>query len=150
MTKNKTVRRSTLALHRTTSKKGHEGFEDLRNFVKTGADFCKDIVSILQERAELESAYAKGVSKLAGKLFKASKENSGTVANAWHFVANDFEQTAEIHKTVAAALLEELTKPLKVFVENQHKARKASEAVVEKRAKQLVDWRTTEAKAKAK
>lgn len=150
MTKNKTVRMSTLALHRTTSKKGNEGFEDLRNFVKTGADFCKDIVSILQERAELESAYAKGVSKLAGKLFKASKENSGTVANAWHFVANDFEQTAEIHKTVAAAVLEELAKPLKVFVENQHKTRKTSEAVVEKRSKQLVDWRTTEAKAKAK
>ena len=37
-----------------------------------------------------------GVSKLAAKLFKASKENTGTISNAWHFVANDFEQTAEV------------------------------------------------------
>ena len=33
------------------------------------------------------------MSKLAAKLFKVSKENTGTVSNAWHFVANDFEQT---------------------------------------------------------
>ena len=38
------------------------------------------------------------MSKLAAKLFKSAKENSGTIANAWHFVANDFEQTAEVQK----------------------------------------------------
>ena len=59
MSKNKTVRRSTISLHRTSSKKSHEGFEELKTFVKTGADFCKDIVAILQERAELEANYAK-------------------------------------------------------------------------------------------
>ena len=54
------------------------------------------------------------MSKLAGKLFKASKENVGTVSNAWHFIANDFEQTAEIHKVIAASMVEEIVKPLKV------------------------------------
>ena len=29
----------------------------------------------------------------------------GTVSNAWHFVANDFEQTAEVHKTVGGELM---------------------------------------------
>jgi hypothetical protein len=51
---------------------------------------------------------------------------------------------------MAGALLEELAKPLKVFGEIQYKARKATEALVEKRHKQLVEWRATEAKAKAK
>ena len=51
---------------------------------------------------------------MAGKLFKASKENVGTVSNAWHFIANDFEQTAEIHKVIAASMVEEIVKPLKV------------------------------------
>jgi hypothetical protein len=96
-------RRSTLLLHRTTSKNGNTGFEDLKNFIKDGSDFAKDIWAILEERAELDAAYSKGVSKLATKLFKASKENVGTVSNAWHFVANDFEQTAEVHKTVRTA-----------------------------------------------
>ena len=53
--------------------------------------------------------------KLSSKLVKASKERSGTVPNAWYFVANDFEQTAEIHKTIAAVLADEIGKPLKVI-----------------------------------
>ena len=114
MSKDKTARRSALVLHRTTSKHGHTGFEDLKNFIKEGSDFAKQIVEIIQERSELEAAYSKGVSKLATKLFKASKENTGTVSNAWHFVANDFEQTAEIHKAVAVSILEEVAKPMKV------------------------------------
>merc|ERR1712106_346663 len=77
-------------------------------------------------------------------------ENTGTVSNAWHFVANDFEQTAEIHKAVAGSVLEEIAKPMKVFGEIQYRTRKNTEAIVEKRYKQLQDWRTTEGKAKAK
>lgn len=150
MSKDKTARRSALVLHRTTSKHGHTGFEDLKNFIKEGSDFAKQIVEIIQERSELEAVYSKGVSKLATKLFKASKENTGTVSNAWHFVANDFEQTAEIHKAVAVSILEEVAKPMKVFGEIQYRTRKNTEAIVEKRHKQLQDWRTTEAKAKAK
>ena len=116
MSKIKTAgRRSTLLLSRTASKNGNSGFEDVKNLIKNGSDFAKEIGAILEERAELEAIYSKGVSKLAAKLFKASKENVGTVSNAWHFVANDFEQTAEVHKTVAAALAEEIAKPLKVF-----------------------------------
>ena len=114
MSKDKTARRSALVLHRTTSKHGHIGFEDLKNFIKEGSDFAKQIVEIIQERSELEAVYSKGVSKLATKLFKASKENTGTVSNAWHFVANDFEQTAEIHKAVAVSIFEEVSKPMKV------------------------------------
>jgi len=150
MSKPKTGRRSTLLLSRTTSKNGNTGFDDLKSFIKDGSDFAKEVATILEERAELETIYSKGVSKLATKLFKASKESVGTVSNAWHFVANDFEQTAEVHKTVATAVLEEIARPLKVFGDLQYKARKATEALVEKRHKQLGEWRGTEAKAKAK
>ena len=115
-TKEKTTRRSGLVLHRTFSKHGHSGFEELKNFIKDGSDFAKQIAEIIQERSELEAAYSKGVSKLATKLFKASKENVGTVSNAWHFIANDFEQTAEIHKLIASSMLEEIAKPLKVKI----------------------------------
>ena len=48
-TKDKTSRRSGLMqLQRTTSKHGHTGFEDLKNFIKEGSDFAKQIVEIIQ------------------------------------------------------------------------------------------------------
>ena len=58
--KPKPSRRSALILHRTTSsKKGHEGFDDLKDLIKNGEDFCKEVSSVLQERAELESSYSR-------------------------------------------------------------------------------------------
>jgi hypothetical protein len=43
------------------------------------------------------------------------------------------EATADTHRTMAGALSDELVRPLKAFVEAQHKTRKNVEAVVEKR-----------------
>ena len=57
--KPKVSRRSTLILHRTSSKKGHEGFEELKELVKSGEEFCKEVSAVLQERAELESSYSR-------------------------------------------------------------------------------------------
>ena len=51
---------------------------------------------------------------------------------------------------VAASMMEEIAKPMKVFSEIQHRTRKATEALVEKRHRGLQEWRQTEAKAKAK
>ena len=149
------LRKSTLALHRMNSKgagntRGHEGFEDLRNFIKHGSEFTKDLVQTLNERAELEMSYSKGLFKLSGKLFKSSKDMSGTVSNAWHFIAEDMEATAETHKSIANLLVEDLVKPLKIFVENQHKTRKSLESLVERRSKNLAEWRTSENKTKVK
>ncbi len=36
--------------------------------------------------------------QLSSKLFKSSKDQSGTVSNAWHFVAEDMEATASTHR----------------------------------------------------
>ena len=74
-------RKSTLALHRinsmvngnndgSTQSTNHEGFDDLRHFIKAGGEFNKELASTLADRAELEANYAKGLSKLAAKLFK--------------------------------------------------------------------------------
>ena len=103
--------------------------------------------------AQLEATYARGLSKLSSKLFRASKESAeppaglpNTVSNAWHFVAEDMEATAETHRHVASVLDEELVKPLKAFADSQHKARKSLEAAVDKRVKALTEWRASECK----
>ena len=112
------------------------------------------MVSTLHERAQLEATYARGLSKLSSKLFKATKESTeppagipNTVSNAWHFVAEDMEATAETHRHVASVLDEELVKPLKGFADAQHKTRKSLEAAVDKRVKALNEWRSSEGKA---
>ena len=63
MSKEKAGRRSGLILTRQASKHGHAGFEDLKTFIKEGSDFAKQIVEIVQERSELEAAYAKESAK---------------------------------------------------------------------------------------
>lgn len=65
---------------------------------------------------------------------RATKDlSSGTISNAWHFVAEDMEATADTHRSIAATLSDELVRPLKSFVESQHKSRKSVESIVDKR-----------------
>ncbi|XP_074039678.1 nostrin isoform X1 [Leptinotarsa decemlineata] len=127
---------------------GQNGFEDLRRYVKQGGDFCKELSTILQERAEAETQYAKNLSKLSVKLSRACREGVGGLNEAWKSVALELESRAEGHRLLGLALLEETAKPLRTLTESQHRIRKQSEAVVDKAAKNLSDWRTHEAKGK--
>lgn len=128
--------------------KGQNGFEELRRYIKQGGDFCKDLTSILQERAEAEQVYAKSLAKLSSKLLKASKDSVGSVGQAWQRIGTEMECQGEIHRTFAVALSEEVVKPLKQLVDSQHRIRKSVESSVDKTAKSLSEWRQAEAKSK--
>ncbi|KDR11453.1 Nostrin [Zootermopsis nevadensis] len=127
---------------------GQNGFEELRRYIKQGGDFCKDLSSILQERSEAESQYAKSLSKLSGKLLKASKDSVGTVNQAWQRAGAQMEVQSEIHRAFASALSEEVVKPLRQLVEAQHRIRKSVESAVDKTGKSLSEWRSAESKSK--
>ncbi|XP_071451671.1 nostrin [Hetaerina americana] len=127
---------------------GQSSFEELRRFIKQGSDFCKDLSAILQERSEAEAQYAKSLSKLSGKLVKASKEAIGSVSHAWQLVGAEMEAESEIHRALSLALSEEVSKPLRTLLESHHRTRKQVEAVVEKAGKSLAEWRTAEGKTK--
>ncbi|XP_059165077.1 nostrin-like isoform X2 [Physella acuta] len=127
---------------------GIDGFEELRKFIKQGSEFSKEISLILQERSEAETVYAKSLSKIATKLVKASGSSLGSVSEGWKAVGVAMEQEAELHKNLAAGLLEDISKPLRVFVETQIKARKPLEAQVDKSYKNLTDRRAEEFKCK--
>uniref|UniRef100_A0A7G3AV94 Putative e3 ubiquitin-protein ligase bre1 isoform x1 n=1 Tax=Lutzomyia longipalpis TaxID=7200 RepID=A0A7G3AV94_LUTLO len=133
-----------------SSHEGQSGFEELRRYVKQGDDFSKEMLAILQERAEAELTYAKSLSKMAIKLNKACREVPANTANSWRNVAAEMEARGEIHRQFSSSMAEEIVKPLKVIMENQYKARKAVEGTVDKSARILSDWRSSEAKAKSK
>nr|XP_016936846.2 uncharacterized protein LOC108015111 isoform X1 [Drosophila suzukii] len=127
---------------------GQNGFEELRRYVKQGGDFSKELIFVLQERADSELIYSKSLSKLASKLNKAGREIPGSVADAWRGVATEMESRSDIHRQLAVSLTDELVKPLKSVVEGHHKARKAVESNVDKASRLLGEWRASEAKAK--
>uniref|UniRef100_A0A1Q3G0L6 Nostrin n=1 Tax=Culex tarsalis TaxID=7177 RepID=A0A1Q3G0L6_CULTA len=127
---------------------GQNGFEEIRRFVKQGGDFGKDLITILQERTEIEQIYAKSLSKIANKLNKACRDLPGTIAESWRAVSTEIESRGEVHRQFSNSLADELVKPLKSVLENQHKARKAIENNVDKSARILAEWRAAELKAK--
>jgi len=49
-------------------------------------------------RSEAETQYAKSLSKLSGKLLKASKDSVGTVHQAWQRAGAQMEAQSEIHR----------------------------------------------------
>lgn len=128
--------------------RGLNGFEELRKYIKQGSEFCKEVATIIHERSDLETHYAKNLQKLGGKLLKAASNNIGTLAEGWKAVATTMEEEAELHKNLGVALLEEISKPLKLLVEAQTKARKPIETTVDKTLKALTEKRTEEYRAK--
>lgn len=85
---------------------------------------------------------------MSAKLSRACRDGVGGLNEAWKSVAVELEARAEGHRLMGVALLEETAKPLRNLTESQHRARKNTESNVDKAAKILSDWRTTEAKAK--
>uniref|UniRef100_A0A665UAA8 Osteoclast-stimulating factor 1 n=1 Tax=Echeneis naucrates TaxID=173247 RepID=A0A665UAA8_ECHNA len=60
-------------------------YQNVKRFSKSGESFCKELMTVFQQRAELELTYAKGLQKLAGKLIRASKGMSNkSLGNAFH------------------------------------------------------------------
>lgn len=76
-------------------------------------------------RVDAEQLYAKSLSKMASKLNKACREIPGSLADAWRGVATEMESRGEVHRLFSNSMVEEIVKPLKTILENQHKTRKA-------------------------
>lgn len=74
---------------------------------------------------ESEQLYAKSLSKMASKLNKACREVPGTLADAWRNVAAEMESRSEVHRQFSTTMTEEIVKPLKQILDNQHKTRKS-------------------------
>jgi hypothetical protein len=116
--------------------------------MRLGNEFCKDLASILAERAEHELAYSKGLNKTSARLQKLAKDFHGTLSEAWLQVSLQFDTEADMHKSLACALQEEIVKPLKILSDNQIKCRKPVELRIEKVIKNLTDKKSEDYKVK--
>ena len=92
--------------------------------MRLGNEFCRDLASILVERAESELSYSKGLNKSSLRMQKLSKDFHGSLSDAWLKVALQFDSEAEMHKSLSTTLQEEIIKPLKILADNQNKCKK--------------------------
>lgn len=127
---------------------GPTGFEELRRLLKQGADFSKEVISILHDRSELEAGHAKSLAKLSQRLARAARDAIGTSAAAWQEVATQLEREAQLHRVLSRGLSEGVCGPLRASCEAQAGRRKNLEAAVERRARAVRERRALQDRTK--
>ncbi|EFB23779.1 hypothetical protein PANDA_004644, partial [Ailuropoda melanoleuca] len=120
----------------------NKGYKNLKEFSQNGEDFCKQVTSILQQRANLEINYSKGLQKLAVKLSKAlqtTKKNC--LVSAWAWVSEGMKSAADLHQKLGKAIELEAIKPTHQVLSVHEKKKKSLDNEVEKAANLVIgNW----------
>ncbi|XP_058156670.1 nostrin isoform X3 [Dasypus novemcinctus] len=102
-------------------------YKNLKEFSQNGENFCKQITSVLQQRANLEISYARGLQKLAIKLSKALQSTKkNCVSSAWTWASEGMKSTADLHQKLGKAIQLEAVKPTHQVLSAQEKKRKSA------------------------
>ncbi|XP_015334764.1 nostrin isoform X3 [Marmota marmota marmota] len=126
-------------------------YKSLKEFSQNGENFCKQVTSVLQQRANLEMSYAKGLQKLAIKLSKALQNTKkNCLSNAWAWASEGMRSTADLHQKLGKAIELEAIKPTHQVLSMQEKKRKSLDNEVEKTANLVISNWNQQIKAKKK
>ncbi|XP_059023095.1 nostrin isoform X1 [Mustela lutreola] len=126
-------------------------YKNLKEFSQNGENFCKQVTSILQQRANLEINYAKGLQKLVIKLSKtlqSTKKNC--LVSAWTWVSEGMKSAADLHQKLGKAIELEAIKPTHQVLSIHEKKRKSLDNEVEKAANLVIGNWNQQIKAKKK
>ncbi|XP_024435663.3 nostrin isoform X2 [Desmodus rotundus] len=126
-------------------------YKNLKDFSQNGENFCKQVTSILQQRAHLECNYAKGLQKLAIKLSKAIQNTKkNCVVGAWAWVSEGMKSAADLHQKLGKAIQLEAIKPTHQVLSVHEKKRKSLDNELEKTANFFISNWNQQIKAKKK
>ncbi|XP_008542675.1 nostrin isoform X8 [Equus przewalskii] len=126
-------------------------YKNLKEFSQNGENFCKQVTSVLQQRANLEITYAKGLQKLANKLSKALQSTKkNCLVSAWAWVSEGMKSAADLHQKLGKAIELEAIKPTHQVLSVHEKKRKSLDNEVEKTANLVLSNWTQQIKAKKK
>ncbi|XP_036042215.1 nostrin isoform X2 [Onychomys torridus] len=126
-------------------------YKSLKEFAQNGENFCKQITSVLQQRANLEINYAKGLQKLAVKLSKALQNTKkNCLSSAWAWASESMKSAADLHQKLGKAIELEAIKPTNQVLSMQEKKRKSLDNEVEKTANLVINNWNQQIKAKKK
>ncbi|XP_054471249.1 nostrin [Anoplopoma fimbria] len=111
-------------------------YQNVKQFSKTGEYFCKELMTVFQQRAELELTYAKGLQKLAGKLIRASKGMSkNSTYSAWCHVSDEMYSRADAHRSLGNAFQQEAILEIRQVLDEQNKRKRPLDSVIERTGK---------------
>lgn len=126
-------------------------YKNLKELSQNGENFCKQVTSILQQRANLEMNYAKGLQKLAIKLSKALQNTKkNCLVSAWAWVSEGMKSAADLHQKLGKAIELEAIKPAHQVLSVHEKKRKSLDNEVEKAANLVISNWNQQIKAKKK
>ncbi|XP_074159296.1 nostrin isoform X1 [Sminthopsis crassicaudata] len=126
-------------------------YKDLKEVSQNGENFCKQLTSILQQRANLEISYAKDLQKLASKLTKvlqSTKKNC--ICSTWAYASESMKSAADLHQKLGKAIQLEAIKPTHQVLNAQEKKKKTLDNEVEKMANLVINNWSQQIKAKKK
>uniref|UniRef100_A0A4W4HFI6 Osteoclast-stimulating factor 1 n=1 Tax=Electrophorus electricus TaxID=8005 RepID=A0A4W4HFI6_ELEEL len=117
-------------------------YQDLKRFSKNGDFFCKELLTLFQQRSELETNYAKGLQKLAGKLINMSKAmGSNSTYSAWSLVSNEMFSAADAHRILGQALQQDSTLEVRQILDEHTRRKKPMDNAIEKSGKLFItNW----------
>lgn len=126
------------------------GFDILQKEFKSSCQFTRVLISILQERVQLENDYAKGLSKLHSRLSKSAVGLSGSVANGWIQTMENLEFEAKAHQDLAEKIVSQLLPTSKAFITAADRDLKPVSSEVDAATSRLQTARREEFKSRKK
>nr|XP_020450468.1 nostrin [Monopterus albus] len=111
-------------------------YQNVKRFSKMGECFCKELMTVFQQRAELEFTYAKGLQKFAGKLIRASKGMSNnSTYGAWCHVSDEMYSRADAHRSLGNAFQQEANVEIRQVLEEHNKRKRPLDSAIERTGK---------------
>ncbi|KAF7649427.1 hypothetical protein LDENG_00141530 [Lucifuga dentata] len=111
-------------------------YQNVKQGSKSGDHFCKELMAVFQQRAELEHIYAKGLQKLAGKLIKASKGmTNNSTYNAWCHMSDEMYSRADAHRTLGNAFQQDAILELRQTLDEHNRRKRPLDSVTERNGK---------------
>ncbi|XP_053662400.1 protein kinase C and casein kinase II substrate protein 3 [Anopheles marshallii] len=107
---------------------GSDSFWELNNYKRTtkriedGYKLCTELQTLIQERAEIEKAYAKNLkawSKKWGELIEKGPEY-GTTEAAWKGMLTEAERLSDLHLKIKASLCSDVTLQIKEWQKDSY------------------------------
>ncbi|MEQ2244976.1 hypothetical protein ILYODFUR_022754 [Ilyodon furcidens] len=111
-------------------------YQNFKQYSKNGDFFFKELITVFQQRAELEITYSKGLTKLAGKLIKACQGMSkNSTYTAWCQVSDEMYSRADAHRTLGNALHQEANVEIRQVLDEHAKRKRPLDNAIERTGK---------------
>uniref|UniRef100_A0A8C6Q5I1 Osteoclast-stimulating factor 1 n=1 Tax=Nothobranchius furzeri TaxID=105023 RepID=A0A8C6Q5I1_NOTFU len=111
-------------------------YQNLKQFSKNGDYFFKELITVFQQRAELELTYSKGLQKLAGKLIRACQGMSrNSTYRAWCHVSDEMYSRADAHRSLGTTFNQEAIVEIRQVLDEHSRRKRPLDSAIERNGK---------------